>query len=176
MSTTTRDETTIDRWTKDAQFFEYSKAANPIGSGLTSKVPLADFPHHLHEEGPTRIIPFDLSEQLRCPGPATSPTLCANFIRILAGERLGTQPNATSEVYYVIRGRGRSRLRSGDLPWQEGDFSPCRPEAGPNITPRPTRPSTGSTTSPCCDTWASRPMRPVRADPLSAGAGCRRAG
>ena len=77
MSTTTRDETTIDRWTKDAQFFEYSKAANPIGSGLTSKVPLADFPHHLHEEGPTRIIPFDLSEQLRCPGPATSPALCA---------------------------------------------------------------------------------------------------
>ena len=76
MSTTTRDETTIDRWTKDAQFFEYSKAANPIGSGLTSKVPLADFPHHLHEEGPTRIIPFDLSEQLRCPGPATSPALC----------------------------------------------------------------------------------------------------
>ncbi len=69
MSTTTRDETTIDRWTKDAQFFEYSKAANPIGSGLTSKVPLADFPHHLHEEGPTRIIPFDLSEQLRCPDP-----------------------------------------------------------------------------------------------------------
>ena len=111
MSTTTRDETTIDRWTEDAQFFEYSKAANPIGSGLTSKVPLADFPHHLHEEGPTRIIPFDLSEQLRCPGPATSPALCANFIRILAGERLETRPDATSEVYYVIRGRGRSRTR-----------------------------------------------------------------
>ena len=77
MSTTTRDETAIDRWTEAAQFFEYSKAANPIGSGLISKVPLADFPHHLHEEGPTRIIPFDLSEQLRCPGPATSPALCA---------------------------------------------------------------------------------------------------
>jgi len=122
LSTTTRDETTIDRWTENAQFFEYSKAANPIGSGLTSKVPLADFPHHLHEEGPTRIIPFDLSEQLRCPGPATSPALCANFIRILAGERLETRPDATSEVYYVIRGRGRSRLGGGDLPWQEGDF------------------------------------------------------
>jgi hypothetical protein len=109
MSTTTRDETPTDRWTGDAQFFEYSKAANPIGSGLTSKVPLADFPHRLHEEGPTRIVPFDLSEQLRCPGPATSPALCANFVRILAGERLETRPDATSEVYYVIRGRGRSR-------------------------------------------------------------------
>ena len=122
MATTTQDATTNGRWTADAQFFEYSKAANPVGSGLISKVPLADFPRHLHEEGPTRIIPFDLSEQLRCPGPATSPALCANFIHICAGEHMKTEPNATSEVYYVIRGRGRSRLPQGELPWQEGDF------------------------------------------------------
>ena len=118
---TTHDETTIDRWTKAAQYFEYSKAANPVGH-QTSKVPYADFPGRLHEEGPTRIVPFDLSDQLRCPGPATSPALSANFIRILAGEHLETRPNATSEVYYVIRGRGRTRLRQGELPWKEGDF------------------------------------------------------
>jgi gentisate 1,2-dioxygenase len=121
MSTTTGDRTTIDRWKKAAQYFEYSKAANPVGH-QTSKVPYADFPSRLHEEGPTRIVPFDLSDRLRCPGPATSPALCANFIRILAGERLETRPNATSEVYYVIRGRGRTRLPQGDLPWKEGDF------------------------------------------------------
>lgn len=121
-----------ERWTRDAQYFEYSKAANPIGSGLTSKVPLADFPRQLHEDGPTRIIPFDLSEQLRCPGPATSPALCANFVRILAGEHIETRPNATSEVYYVIRGHGQSRLQGEDLPWREGDFfalpAGCRAE------------------------------------------------
>ena len=77
MSTSTHHEKTVDRWTKDAQYFEYSKAANPIGSGLISKVPLADFPRRLHEEGPTRVVPFDLSVQLGCPGPATSPALCA---------------------------------------------------------------------------------------------------
>src|SRR5262249_9058231 len=110
-----------ERWTKAAQYFEYSKAANPVGH-QTSKVPYADFPSRLHEEGPTRIVPFDLSDQLRCPGPATSPALCANFIRILAGESLQTRPNATSEVYYVIRGSGRTRLREGELPWKEGDF------------------------------------------------------
>ena len=76
------------QWSRDAQYFEYTTAANPIGSGLTSRVPLADLSHRLDEEGPTRIIPFDLSEQLNCPGPATSPALCANFIRILAGERI----------------------------------------------------------------------------------------
>jgi gentisate 1,2-dioxygenase len=110
-----------ERWTRAAQYFEYSKAANPVGH-QTSKVPYADFPARLHEEGPTRIIPFDLSAKLRCPGPATSPALCANFIRIRAGEHIETRPNATSEVYYVIRGRGRTRLAEWELPWKEGDF------------------------------------------------------
>ena len=47
----------LDRWTRDGEYYEYSKAANPIGSGLISKVPLADFPARLHEEGPTRHHP-----------------------------------------------------------------------------------------------------------------------
>ena len=33
-----------ERWTTDGLYFEYSKAANPIGAGLIPKVPLADFP------------------------------------------------------------------------------------------------------------------------------------
>lgn len=116
------DGDSLGRWTEDAQYFEYSKAANPIGAGLISKVPLADFPSSLHEEGPTRIIPFDLSEKLGCPGPATSPALCANFVRILASEKLTTRSNATSELYYVIRGRGHSTIQGEQLPWREGDF------------------------------------------------------
>ncbi len=133
MSDSTRlDKDGHERWMRDARYYEYSKAANPVGSGLISKVPLADFAHELHEEGPTRVIPFDLSELLGCHGLATSPALCANFIRILAGEHIETRPNATSEVYYVIRGRGKTRLRDGNLPWEEGDFfalpAGCRAE------------------------------------------------
>jgi gentisate 1,2-dioxygenase len=84
----------------------------------------------LHEDGATRIIPFDLSEELRCAGPATSPTLCANFIRINPGDEVRTQPDATSEFYYVIRGSGRSRINGYMLPWERGDiFSvPARTE------------------------------------------------
>lgn len=98
MSTTTRGQAAIDRWTRDAQYFEYTKAANPIGSGLTSKVPLAEFPRHLHEEGRTRIISFDLSEQLRCPGPATSPALCTTLsvFRRASGLRRGPRPRRRS--------------------------------------------------------------------------------
>ncbi len=111
-----------EQWTGDGLYYEYGKAANPIGSGLISGVPLADFPHHLHEEGPTRVIPFDLSKELKCTGPATSPALCANFIRILPGEAISTRPNATSELYHVIRGRGRTRIRDGEIAWERGDF------------------------------------------------------
>jgi gentisate 1,2-dioxygenase len=110
------------RWTADGLYFEYSKAANPIAAGSITRIPLADFPHHLHEEGPTRVIPFDLSAKLKCAGPATSPALCANFIRILPGEDLTTNPNATSELYHVIRGRGRTRVQGGEIPWEKGDF------------------------------------------------------
>ena len=62
-----------ERWTSDGLYFEYSKAANPIAAGLTTRVPLADFPRHLHESGPTRIIPFDLSDELKCSGPGHEP-------------------------------------------------------------------------------------------------------
>src|SRR4051794_19431203 len=81
------------RWTADGLYYEYSKAANPIAAGTISRVPLPDSPPPPHEEGPTRITPFALSGELKCPAPATSPALCANFIRILPAEEIGTRPN-----------------------------------------------------------------------------------
>jgi gentisate 1,2-dioxygenase len=119
MSTQTSDR---KQWTSDGLYYEYSKAANPIAEGVIPKVPLADFPHELHESGPTRIIPFDLSQQLACEGPATSPVLCANFIRICPGEQVCTDVNATSELYYVIRGQGYTKVRGEEIPWSQGDF------------------------------------------------------
>ena len=118
------------RWTLDGEYHGESQGADPTRSGSANQVPVAVFPAGLHEGGATRIIPFDLSEELRCLGPATSPTLCANFIRINAGDEIWTQPNATSEFYYVIRGNGRTRINGCMLPWERGDiFSlPARTE------------------------------------------------
>jgi len=70
----------------NAEWFEYSKAANPIRPSLSPQVPAQAFLPDLYADGPTRLIPLDLSEKLRCSGPATSPALCANFARILPGE------------------------------------------------------------------------------------------
>jgi gentisate 1,2-dioxygenase len=110
------------QWTDDAQYFEYSKAANPLGAGLITKVPEATLPGALHGPGPSRIVPFDLSAELRVPGPATSPSLCASFVCIRRDEPVETNPDATSQVFYVIRGRGRTVVDGRELEWNRGDF------------------------------------------------------
>ena len=106
----------------NAEYYEYSTSADPIGAGLITEVPFRVFPHFLHEEGPTRIIPLDMSDQLKCPYPATSPALLANFVRIKASEEIFTTANATSMLFYVIRGNGRSIVDDLIIPWNTGDF------------------------------------------------------
>jgi gentisate 1,2-dioxygenase len=103
-------------------YYEYTKAADPIGSGAISKIPFAEFGSCLHETGNTRIIPLDISDKLGCEGPATSPALCANFVRILAKDRLATNFNATSQIFYVMHGRGHTEFDDIEIPWKTGDF------------------------------------------------------
>ncbi len=107
---------------EDVQFFEYTKASNPVGGGTITAVPFAELLSHLHEQGPTRVIPFDLSDTLVCESSATSPNLFAAFIRIEPGKQIHTAVNATSELYYVIRGSGVSSRKSLSMQWKAGDF------------------------------------------------------
>jgi gentisate 1,2-dioxygenase len=108
--------------TQNGLYFEYTKAADPIGSGNISRVPYAEFGAALHESGATRIIPLDLSKELSVSVPATSPALCANFVRILANEEITTEPNATSQLIYVLRGEGVTIFDGTTIPWTTGDF------------------------------------------------------
>jgi len=114
--------TELKQFTENCAYYEYTKAADPIGAGIISKIPLAEFGSELHESGSTRLIPLDISERLACEGPATSPALCANFARILAGDTLTTSFNATSQLFYVMRGQGRTSFEGIDIPWGKGDF------------------------------------------------------
>lgn len=106
----------------DALLFEYSTAANPTASGATPPIPLAEFTSDLYASGPSRVIPLDLSEAIRCAGPASGPSLSANFVRLQAGEQLETRANATSELFYVIQGHGVSQAGQHEIAWAEGDF------------------------------------------------------
>jgi gentisate 1,2-dioxygenase len=113
----------FEDWTDDARYFEYSKAANPIGSGHTPTVPVVRFSPEIYQDGPTRVVPLDLSKELGIEsGAATSPGLLANFVRIRAGERISTSPNATSQLYYVLYGRGFSAVGGRMVRWEKGDF------------------------------------------------------
>lgn len=106
----------------DAEYFEYSKAANPISANLITRIPYHSFPASLYDSGPSRVVALDLSDALGCEGPATGPGLCANFIRLNAGESLDLHPNATSQVFYVIAGEGNVVQGEHEIAWSTGCF------------------------------------------------------
>lgn len=116
-----------DDWSGQSAYWEYSKAANPVGAGRVPKIPMQTFAAKQHQDLRTGIVHFDLSTELAIDhGPATSPALLASFVRIAANEHLITSPRATSELYYVMEGEGVTTLNNanGDqyLQWQQGDF------------------------------------------------------
>ncbi len=104
----------FEDWAEDARYFEYSQAADPIGSGFTLKVPVIRFGPELYADQPTGVVPLDVSTELELKAvEATSPALLANFVRIRAGEQIDTRANATSQLYYVLTG-GVSRRSTAD--------------------------------------------------------------
>jgi gentisate 1,2-dioxygenase len=113
----------FEDWADDARYFEYSKAANPIGSGHAPQVPIVQFGPEMYADNPTGVVPLDLSDQLGITtGEATSPALLASFVRIRAGEQIDTNPNATSQLYYVLYGRGFAAVNGRLVRWEKGDF------------------------------------------------------
>ncbi len=121
----------VERLTEAARFHDYRRASNPLADGGMPSIPGVRFGAELHEQGPTRIVPLDTSAILGCPGPATSPGLCAHFLRIHSGDAVVTDANATSQLFFVMRGSGTSRLAvdgaidmppGTEIPWQAGDL------------------------------------------------------
>jgi gentisate 1,2-dioxygenase len=65
--------------------------------------------------------PLDISAALGCQSPATSPALCANFIRIVKGSVM-TTAEATSQLFFVFRGVGRTDACGESIYWTKGDY------------------------------------------------------
>jgi len=115
-----------DRLTESARYHDYRYASNPVADGTLGAIPGARFGAELHELGPTRIVPLDTSSILGCPGPATSPGLCASFVHVRSGDAVATDANATSQLFFVMRGTGETRLEGepgGErFAWRSGDL------------------------------------------------------
>lgn len=121
-----------DDWQNKAQLFDYRQAANPVRPGLTEPIGYQQWGPALHQSGPTAIIPLDLSAELGCGGPATSPALAAHFLRIEAGDSLTAAAAATSSLFYVLAGSGELQWQGRQLNWGRGDVF-VLPAGGPPL-------------------------------------------
>ncbi len=66
------------QWEADTIYYEFSAAVAP----KVPAIPCMTFDGELHQQGATRIVPLDLSQQLQSIAPATSPIISAYFLRI----------------------------------------------------------------------------------------------
>ena len=107
---------------RNAEYFEYSKAADPIGLKIISRVPYHNFPASLYKDGPTRIVTLDLSKELGVDYPATGPGLLAHFVRVVGGEQQSLNPVATSQLLYVLAGQGRVTQAPHEIEYTQGAF------------------------------------------------------
>lgn len=76
----------------------------------------------LDPETPTGLIACDLSRELACPFPATSPLVLARYARIRAGESLDTDFAASGVICYVIAGGGTTAGAGASIDWKAGDL------------------------------------------------------
>ncbi len=106
------------QWDVDTLYYEFSAAVAP----KLPAIPCTTFGAELHQLGATRIIPLDLSRQLQSIAPATSPVISASFLRIRPQQSLKTNSPATAQLFYVIRGRGKTESEYGTMEWSKGDL------------------------------------------------------
>jgi gentisate 1,2-dioxygenase len=104
------------------RFFNTGNAFNvqlpPVPDYLFTEEPIAA----MDPATPTGLIPCDLSQQLLCPFPATTPLVLARYARIRAGDNLATTFGASGIICYVITGAGSTDAGTEQLTWQTGDL------------------------------------------------------
>lgn len=71
---------------------------------------------------PTGLIACDISADLACRFPATSPLVLAYYGKIRAGESLTTDFVASGAIVYVIAGNGTTQCAEQEIAWDVGDL------------------------------------------------------
>lgn len=94
---------------------------------LPAHVFMAERAQALDPDCPTGFIMLDYP--LGADYPATTPLMLARYARVRAGESLAARFKSSAEVYYVIRGSGRTRQREDCIHWTTGDVF-CLPGGG----------------------------------------------
>jgi len=104
------------------RFFNTGNAFNvqlpPVPDHLFTAEPNAA----LDPDAPTGLIACDLSQDLACGFPATTPLVLARYARIRTGETLSTAFAASGIICYVIRGSGSTTGGAESVAWNAGDL------------------------------------------------------
>jgi gentisate 1,2-dioxygenase len=102
-----------------------------FNTGNAFNVQLPPVPDHLFvaeptaamdPAAPTGLIACDLSQQLGCAYPATTPLVLARYARIRTGETLTTEFAASGIICYVISGAGRTEGGTEPIAWNAADL------------------------------------------------------
>ena len=100
------------------RMYEYTSAANPN----IEEIPIKSFGRDLYETSKTHVTKLDIFSDLKTTYSATSPNLLANFIEIVKGESIRTEDPATSNAFYVIKGKGKTFVENNVIEWKKGDI------------------------------------------------------
>jgi gentisate 1,2-dioxygenase len=71
---------------------------------------------------PSGLIACDISDELACAFPATTPLVLARYARIRAGDTLTTDFAASGVIVYVMQGTGATRCAHEEIAWTAGDL------------------------------------------------------
>ncbi len=105
-----------------ARFFNSGNAFNVQLPPVPDKAFVDEPLQALDPDTPTGMILCDISDELDCSFPATSPLVLAGYARIRAGEKLTTDPRASGVIVYVIQGTGETHCSDETVTWNTGDL------------------------------------------------------
>lgn len=103
------------------RFFNTGNGFNVVNPVVPDQLFTAEPLRALDPATPTGLIACDISAELSCPFPATSPLVLAHYARIRAGETLVTDFRASGTIAYVIVGDGATDCDGETIMWGAGD-------------------------------------------------------
>jgi gentisate 1,2-dioxygenase len=105
-----------------ARFFNTGNGFNVQLPPVPDRIFTAEPARALDPATPTGLIACDISGDLACRFPATTPLVLAHYARIRAGETLATDFVASGALAYVIIGGGTTRCAGQEIGWNAGDL------------------------------------------------------
>ncbi|RTZ41552.1 cupin domain-containing protein [Candidimonas sp. SYP-B2681] len=111
----------ITPYQERSRFFNVDDAFN---------VKVSEIPPHIFEDErdaamqcatDSQEILCDLRGFIGSKGPATAPLMLASYLRLAASKPLVVRHRASTEIYYVIKGAGTTRVHGECIAWSQGD-------------------------------------------------------